>query len=75
MGPLDGRIVTIAAAAGYSVGVVPLGFADDFNGRAYGVTVVAKAGREDQIFEAMSAWEKTTPGPRPHPLLRDWQNA
>ncbi len=72
MGPLDGRIVTVAAAAGYPAGVVPLGFADDFNGRAYGVTIVAKAGREDRIFEAMSAWEKTMPGRKPPPLLRDW---
>jgi amidase len=72
MGPSDGRIVTIAAVAGYSAGVVPLEFADDFNRKAYGVTIVAKAGREDRIFEAKSAWEKTMPGRKRPPLLKDW---
>ncbi|MCJ1249866.1 hypothetical protein MMC30_007092 [Trapelia coarctata] len=73
MSSLDGRIVTIAAAAGYPACVIPLGYADNLNGRAYGVTIVAMAGREDQILEAMSAWEKTMPGRRPPPILKDWE--
>jgi amidase len=71
MGPLDGRIVTIAAAAGYPCGVVPLGYADNYNGRAYGVAVVAKAGMEGKIIHAMSAWEATMPARKPPPLLEN----
>jgi amidase len=33
LGPGDGRISSIAAVAGYAVGVMPLGYAN-FNGRA-----------------------------------------
>jgi amidase len=74
-GPLDGRIVTIAAAAGYPCGVVPLGYADNFNGRAYGMTVVAPAGGEDRIIKFMSAWEASNPNLRkPPPQLEDWNS-
>ncbi|EFX06390.1 amidase family protein [Grosmannia clavigera kw1407] len=69
MGPLDGRIVTIAAAAGYPAGVVPLGYADNFNGRAYGMVIVAKAGGEGDILRAMSAWESNAIGKRVAPPL------
>lgn len=75
MGPLDGRIVTIAAAAGYPAAVVPLGFADDLNGRAYGVTFVAGAGQEGRLFKAMWAWEETMPGRKPPPQLVNWKAA
>ncbi|KAL5331384.1 hypothetical protein ACEPPN_000914 [Leptodophora sp. 'Broadleaf-Isolate-01'] len=54
LGPLDGRIVTIAAAAGYPCGVVPLGYADDYNGRAYGAVFVSRAGMESKILQAMN---------------------
>ncbi|KAG0647437.1 Glutamyl-tRNA(Gln) amidotransferase subunit A [Hyphodiscus hymeniophilus] len=70
MGPLDSRVVTIAAAAGYPCGVVPLGYADNYNGRAYGVAIVARAGEEGKIFRAMSAWEATMPARKAPPLLR-----
>ena len=69
IGPLDGRIVTVAAAAGYPAGVAPLGYADNYNGRAYGVAIVAKAGEEGKILQAMSAWEKTMPRRIPPPQL------
>lgn len=71
MGPLDGRIVSVAAAAGYPVGVVPLGYADGagMNGRAYGMTIVAAAGQEGKILQVMSAWEATMPGRKPPHLL------
>lgn len=69
MGPLDSRIVTIAAAAGYPCGVVPLGYADSYNGRAYGVAIVAKAGEEGKILKAMSAWEVTMPARKLPPSL------
>ena len=70
IGPLDGRIVTVAAAAGYPAGVAPLGYADNYNGRAYGVAIVAKAGEEGKILQAMSAWEKTMPR---RSRLHSWQ--
>ena len=68
-GSLDSRIVTIAAAAGYPAGVVPLGYADYLNGRPFGMVIVAAAGREDKIIELMSAWEASTPRRRPLPFL------
>ncbi|KAI1378149.1 amidase signature domain-containing protein [Hypoxylon crocopeplum] len=64
--PQDCRITTIAAAAGYPVGIVPLGYAD-FNGRAFGLVIVAGEGREDQILEFMSAWEASNPTLRKPP--------
>lgn len=75
MGPLDGRIVSVAAAAGYPVGVVPLGYADEegMNGRAYGVVIAAAAGQEGKILEAMSAWEAVMPRRQPPPLLANWK--
>lgn len=69
MGPLDGRIVTVAAAAGYPVGVVPLGYANDFNGRAYGMVIVAKENGEADILRAMSAWESSIAKRVAPPLL------
>ena len=47
---------------------MPLGFAD-FNGRAFGVQVLAKTGEEDKILPVMSAWEATVPKGRQPPLL------
>ncbi|KAJ4857833.1 amidase domain-containing protein [Trichoderma breve] len=73
IGPLDGRIVTVAAAAGYPAGVAPLGYADNYNGRAYGVVIVAKAGDEGKILQAMSAWEETMPRRIPPPQLVNYE--
>ena len=68
MGPADARIASVAAAAGYPVAAVPLGFAD-FNGRAFGMNIIAPADHEHEIFRVMSAW-KNTFGPRkPPPML------
>lgn len=73
LGPADARMASVAAAAGYPVGVVPLGFAD-FNGRAFGMNVIARAGEEDKIIQAMSAWAATFPDARvPPPMLVDWK--
>ena len=75
LGPSDGMFASMTSAAGYSVASMPLGFAD-FNGRAYGVQVLAKAGEEDKILRIMSAWEATVPGGRqPPPLLVTWNDA
>ena len=74
LGPADARMASVAAAAGYPVGVVPLGFAD-FNGRAFGMNVIARAGEEHKIVQAMSAWAATFPDARaPPPMLVDWKS-
>ena len=71
LGPADARMASIAAAAGYPVASVPLGFAD-FNGRAFGMNIIAGRGQEGIILQVMSAWEATFPEARkPPPLLID----
>ena len=67
MGPADARIASVAAAAGYPVATVPLGFAD-FNGRAFGMNLIARENEEGTLLQVMSAWEKTF-GPRKPPTL------
>ena len=62
-------MASVAAAASYPVGVMPLGFAD-FNGRAFGMNIIARSGEEHKILHAMSAWEATFPNARgPPPML------
>ncbi|KAM0186995.1 hypothetical protein ACHAPI_011423 [Fusarium lateritium] len=63
----DGRMTAIASAAGYAVGSAPLGYAEGFNGRAFGVNLITGVGGERKMFEAMSAWEKTFPEGRKAP--------
>ena len=67
IGPADARIASVAAAAGYPVATVPLGFAD-FNGRAFGMNLIARENKEGTLLQVMSAWEKTF-GPREPPTL------
>ena len=74
LGPLDGRVVTVAAAAGYPCGVVPLGHAENYNGRPYGAVFVGEAGSEGRILQAMSAWEATMPSRKPPPLLVNFKS-
>lgn len=67
----DGRMASLAAAAGYAVAALPLGYAK-YNGRAWGVNAVAGARGEAKILELMSAWEATFPDARQSPpQLRD----
>lgn len=51
LGPADARMASLAAVAGYGypVASVPLGFAD-FNGRAFGMNIIARAGEEGKIL-------------------------
>lgn len=66
-------LTTIAAAAGYPIASVPLGFST-FNGRPFGMEIMARNGQEEQLFEVMSAWEATFPGARkPPPTLVNWE--
>lgn len=41
---------------GYPIATVPLGTLS-YNGRPFGLAIVAQAGREDLLFTFMSAWE------------------
>ena len=71
--PPDSTLCTLSSLAGFATGALPLGYADDFNGRAWGLTIIAGAeGAEAKILEVMSAWEKTFPDAvRAPPLLRE----
>ncbi|KAF2964451.1 hypothetical protein GQX73_g9127 [Xylaria multiplex] len=60
LAPSDSRMNSVAAAAGYPLGNLPLGYAD-FNGRGFSLHVIAPAGDEAKIFQVMSAWEATFP--------------
>lgn len=72
LAPGDARMASIASIAGYPHGAVPLGFAE-FNGRAFGLNVLARAGEEGKILAFMSAWEATFPHARqPPPILVNW---
>ncbi|PVH72325.1 amidase signature enzyme [Cadophora sp. DSE1049] len=71
IGPMDGRIPTIAAAAGCPVGTIPLGYSPS-NGRPYGLAVVAAAEKEDHIIKFMSAWDATMPRRKPPPQMVHW---
>lgn len=61
-----------AACAGYPIGSVPLGIST-YNGRPFGMEIMARNGEEENIFQVMSAWEATFPKARqPPPLLVNW---
>ena len=67
---MDGRIPTIAAAAGYPVGTMPLGYSKT-NGKAFGACIISGAGGEAKILRAMNAWHATMPARKPPPQLVD----
>ncbi|KAG7291481.1 hypothetical protein NEMBOFW57_001500 [Staphylotrichum longicolle] len=52
---------------GYAVGAIPLGYADKFNGRAFGLNVITGPHGEREMLEIMSAWQVTFPEGRRHP--------
>lgn len=72
LGPMDGRIPTIAAAAGYPVGTMPLGYSKT-NGRPFGMCIVAAANNEDKILRAMRAWDATIAKRKAPPQLQSKQ--
>lgn len=61
---------TIAAAAGYPVGTVPLGYSQT-NGRPFELAVVALANEEHKMVQFMTAWDKITPSRLPPPQIVD----
>ncbi|KAJ5366768.1 hypothetical protein N7541_000709 [Penicillium brevicompactum] len=65
---MDGRTPTVAAAAGYPVGTMPLGYSSA-NGRPFGACIISRAGGEANILKAMSAWHATMPARKPPPQL------
>ncbi|KAK7713042.1 hypothetical protein SLS63_012185 [Diaporthe eres] len=74
LGPMDGRIPTIAAAAGYPVGTMPLGYSKT-NGRPFGMCIVAAADDEEKILRAMEAWDDTIAKRKAPPQLQSKQVA
>lgn len=58
--PQDSKISSIASASGYPIATMPLGVLDDI-GRPFGLAIMASAGREDKIFEFLSAFEDIFP--------------
>ncbi|KAK4144202.1 amidase signature domain-containing protein [Dichotomopilus funicola] len=75
IGPPRGRFNTIATAANYPIGTIPLGYATRFNGRAFGLAVVAPENKESLILKVMSAWEAAMPKRQPPPKLAKWDGA
>ncbi|KAH7000515.1 amidase signature domain-containing protein [Ilyonectria destructans] len=68
----ESGLTTTAAAAGYPIASVPVGFST-YNRRPYDLEIVARNGAENQLFQVMSAWEATFADPRrPPPLLEKW---
>lgn len=65
---MDGRIPTIAAAAGYPVGTMLLGYSKS-NDRPFGMCIIASAGQEDKLLRAMSAWEAPMSTRMPPPQM------
>ncbi|KAF2111040.1 amidase signature domain-containing protein [Lophiotrema nucula] len=56
----ESLLTSVAMAAAYPIGSVPLGWAK-FNGRGFGLEVMARNGEEDKILRVMSAWERMLP--------------
>ncbi|KAK0612445.1 amidase signature domain-containing protein [Bombardia bombarda] len=71
IGAPTGRCITVYDWAGYPVGTLPLGYAQ-FNGRPFGLAMVAPKGREDLIIGVMGAWEALFGPRKPPPQLVDW---
>ncbi|KAK4460365.1 amidase family [Cladorrhinum samala] len=67
VGPGDGPLFVISGTAGYPGASLPLGYLD-FNGRPFGLQVIAKAHQEALLIQVQSAWEATFPQRRPPPL-------
>ena len=53
--------------SGYLVASLPLGYLD-FNGRPFGLQIIAKAHQDVLLIQAQSAWEATFPKHQPPSL-------
>lgn len=56
--------------SGYPIAQAPLSYLE-FNGRPVGVSLLAKAGRDDVLVQALSAWEATFEPRKPPPMLEE----
>ncbi|KAK8140053.1 amidase [Apiospora sp. TS-2023a] len=65
--PVDSAFCIYSAAAGYPLGHVPLGQLR-YNGRPFGLCLMARADGEETLLRFMSAYESAVP-PRPVPDL------
>lgn len=55
----DSLVFTISSAAGYPIATMPMGLLKS-NGRPFGLGIIAQAGREDLMFQFMSAFEASS---------------
>ncbi|KAL6810507.1 amidase signature enzyme [Trichoderma camerunense] len=58
--PMDSLLVFISAASGYPIATMPAGVIQA-DGRPYGLGIMAQTGREDLMFQFMSAFEAHFP--------------
>ncbi|KAM6480862.1 amidase signature enzyme [Trichoderma sp. SZMC 28011] len=58
--PMDSLMVFISAASGYPIATMPAGVIQA-DGRPYGLGIMAQTGREDLMFQFMSAFEAHFP--------------
>ncbi|KAL6791503.1 amidase signature enzyme [Trichoderma sp. SZMC 28013] len=58
--PMDSLMVFISAASGYPIATMPAGIIQA-DGRPYGLGIMAQTGREDLMFQFMSAFEAHCP--------------
>ncbi len=68
IGPGDGPLFAVAAAAGYPIGTLPLSCLKG-NGRPFGCVCLAGVGREDIVLMVMGGWERMVGG-RKEPVMR-----
>lgn len=62
---LERKVLT---TVGYPIAQAPLSYLD-YNGRPFGVSILAKAGQDALLVKVLSAWEATFPPRKPPPLL------
>ncbi|KAJ9165614.1 Amidase family protein [Coniochaeta hoffmannii] len=67
VGPVESQISLFAAAAGYPIASLPLGYLH-YNGRPHGLAAIASANHEADLIQLMSAWEATRPARQPPSL-------
>ncbi|OAP60239.1 hypothetical protein AYL99_05241 [Fonsecaea erecta] len=65
MAPADSLLISYAACSGYPIATLPLSYLD-YNGRPFGLSVIARANQEALLIKVQSAWEATF-GPRKPP--------
>ncbi|OAL27927.1 hypothetical protein AYO22_03272 [Fonsecaea multimorphosa] len=65
MAPADSLLISYAACSGYPIATLPLSYLD-YNGRPFGLSVVARAHQDALLIRVQSAWEATF-GPRKPP--------